>query len=73
MCTTARATHDANAFGVNVLMVFEHPIEQNIATSGLIDVGARGMMGCFAHFLFALAPTVKVEIDTDGAHTSQGA
>ena len=49
----------------------EHPVEQDIATGSLIDVGTAAMV--IAYFLLALAPAVEVEVYTDSPHAGQGA
>ena len=71
MCTTTRATHHTHAFRIDILAIFQHPVEQNVSTGSLIDVGTTAMM--VTHLFLALAPAIQVEINADSTHTSQGA
>ena len=73
MRTATRTAHHANALSINIFAMRQHPVEKDIATSSLIDVGTTGVMRCLTYLLLTFAPTIDVEVDTDGTHTSQGA
>ena len=71
MRTATRATHHTYTLRVDVFAVLEHPVQENVATGCLIDMGATTMM--VAYFFLTLSPSVEVEVYADGTHTSQGA
>ena len=71
MRTATRATHHTYTLRVDVLAVLEHPVQENVATGCLIDMGATTMM--VAYFFLTLSPSVEVEVYADGTHAGEGA
>ena len=73
MRAATRATHHAHTLWVDILAMGQHPVEQDIATGSLIDVGTTRVVSSLAYLLFAFTPAIEVKIDADSTHTGQRA
>ena len=72
VCTAATASVHTDAATVHILAVVPHIVEQHLRVERLYHMGTVCLVRPFPVFVFALPPTIEVEVDTDGTHARQG-